>query len=137
MQKCLSRNSSIPWNYSKTFLPAKLSKPQFIISLELFKGFSACKFVLAAIHQFPGFIQRLFRLQNCLSRKSSKSWKYSKTFRQATSSSNHPAATSNRSASSIPAATSNHLATSSHQQQSAATSSIPAATSNHPATSSN
>ena len=62
----------------------------------------------------PENIRRLFRLQNCLSRKSPISRKYSKTFRAA--------ATSNHPASSIPAATSNHPA-----------SSIPAASSNHPA----
>ena len=38
------------------------------------------KIVLAANHQYPGNIQRLCRLQNCLSRKSSISRKVSKTF---------------------------------------------------------
>ena len=38
------------------------------------------KLVVAANHQHSENIQRLFRLQNCLSRKSSKSWKNSKTF---------------------------------------------------------
>ena len=48
---------------------------------KIFKDFFACKFVSAAIHQQPGNIQRLFCLQNCLSRKSSTIfWKYSKTF---------------------------------------------------------
>ena len=76
------------------------------------------KLVLAKfLHQLGGNIQRLFCLQNCLSRKSSISRKYSKTFPPA---------------SSIPAATSNHPAVSSSnlQQQPAA------ATSNHPAVSS-
>ena len=45
------------------------------------KDFFACKFVLAANHQQPENIQRLFRLQNCLSRKSSTIFrKFSKTF---------------------------------------------------------
>ena len=48
---------------------------------KIFKDFFACKFVLAANHQQPENIQRLFRLQNCLSRKSSTIFrKYSKTF---------------------------------------------------------
>ena len=46
----------------------------------------ACKIVLAANHQYPGKIQKLFRMQNCLSRKSSLSWIYSKTFSPAKSS---------------------------------------------------
>ena len=55
---------------------------------KIFKEFFACKFVLAANHQQPENIQRLFRLQNCLSRKSSTIFrKYSKTF-WATNSSN-------------------------------------------------
>ena len=72
-------------------------------------------------------IQRLFRLQNCLSRELSISQKYSKTFQAASS---IPAATSNHPATSIPAATSNHpassipAATSNQQQQSAAATSI-------------
>ena len=70
----------ISWNYSKTFLPAKLSSPQIIIILKIFKNLFACKIVWAANHQNLGNIQKLFRLQNCLSRKSSLSWKYSKTF---------------------------------------------------------
>ena len=90
--------------------------------LKIFKDFPACKFVLAANHQHPENIQRLFRLQNCLSRESPVSREYSKTFWPASS---IPAATSNHPASSIPAATSNHPANS-----------IPAATSNHPATNS-
>ena len=38
------------------------------------------KLVLASNHQNPGTFQRRFRLQNCLSRKSSISRKHSKTF---------------------------------------------------------
>ena len=84
-------------------------------------------------HQKPENIQRLFRLQNCLSRRSSISRKYSKNFRPASSTT---AASSNQQqqpASSIPTASSNQ------QQQSAAATSkqYPAATSDHPATSSN
>ena len=49
--------------------------------LETFKDFFACKIVLAANHQQPENIQRLFRLQICLSRKSSTIFrKNSKTF---------------------------------------------------------
>ena len=77
-----------------------MSWAQIIIILKLFKYFFACKnvldanhhypentqnlfaskIVLDANHQYPGNIQRLFCLQNCLSRKSSLSWKCSKTF---------------------------------------------------------
>ena len=47
---------------------------------KIFKDFFACKFVLAANHQQPENFQRLFRLQICLSCKSSTTRKYSKTF---------------------------------------------------------
>ena len=80
LQICLSRKSTISWNYSKTFSAAKLSQQQTIKNLKIFKDSFACKIVLAANHLYPGNIQRLFRLQNCLSRKSSISWKSSKTF---------------------------------------------------------
>ena len=80
LQNCVRRKSSLSRKYSKTFLPARLSWPQIILVLETFKGFVACKFVLAANHQYPGNIQKLFRQQNCLICKSSLSWKYSKTF---------------------------------------------------------
>ena len=80
LQNCLSRKSSKSWNYSKNFSPAKLSQPQIVSIPDLFKDFFACKIVLAANHQNPGKIQRLSRLLNCLCRKSSKSWKYSKNF---------------------------------------------------------
>ena len=78
LQNCLSRKSSISWKYSKIFSAAKLSQPQIIYILEIFKDFFACKLVLAANHRYPGNIQRFFRLQSCLSRKSSISWKCSK-----------------------------------------------------------
>ena len=80
LQSCPRRKSSISWNCSKTFSPAKLSQQQPISTLKIFKDFFACKIVLAANHRYPGNIQRLFRLQKCLCRKSSISRKYSKTF---------------------------------------------------------
>ena len=48
--------------------------------MKIFKDFFDCKIVLAANHHYPENIQRLFCLQKCLRRKSSLSWKYSKTF---------------------------------------------------------
>ena len=80
LQNCLSSKSSIPRKYSKTFLPAEMSQPQIINIPEISKDFFACRTVLAANHQYPGNIQRLLRLQNCLSSKSSIPRKYSKTF---------------------------------------------------------
>ena len=81
LQNCLSSKSSLSWNCSKTFSPANLSHPQIIIILKIFKDFFACKIVIFANHQNHGNIQRLFRLQNCLRRESSLSWKYSNLFR--------------------------------------------------------
>ena len=63
LQNCLSRKTSKSWKYSMTFLPAKLSWPQIISILEIFKDFFACETVLAANHQHPENIQRLFRLR--------------------------------------------------------------------------
>ena len=80
LQNCLIRNSSLPWKNSKTFSPAKLPYSQFIITLRNFKDFFACNIVIDANHHYPENNQKLFRLQNCLRRKSSLSWKYSKTF---------------------------------------------------------
>ena len=80
LQNCLRRKSSLSWNYSKIFSPAKLSEPQIIIILKKFKDFFDCKFVLAANHHYPENNQKLFRLQNCLRRKSSLSWIYSIVF---------------------------------------------------------
>ena len=58
-----------------------LSLPSFFIaSSKTMKDFFACKIVWAANHQNLGNIQRLFRLQKCLSRKLSISRKYLKTF---------------------------------------------------------
>ena len=80
LQNCLNRKSSLSWKHSKTFSPAKVSSTQIIIMLKVFKDFFACKIVFDAKHHYPENIQRLFRLQNCLRRKSSLSWYYSKTF---------------------------------------------------------
>ena len=48
--------------------------------MKIFNDFFACRFVLAANHQYPRNNQRLFRLQKCLSCNSSIYRKYSKTF---------------------------------------------------------
>ena len=100
LPSCPLRKSSISWKNSKTFSPANLSQPQIIDILEIFKDFFACKKFSAATHQnseknqrlfrlqnclrrksrYPGNIQRLFRLQSCRSRKSSKFWQHSKIF---------------------------------------------------------
>ena len=80
LQNCLSRRSSVPRKYSNSFSPADKSESQIINNPKLFKDFFACRIVLDADHQQPGIIQRLFRLQNCLGRKSSLSRKHSKTF---------------------------------------------------------
>ena len=100
LQNCLSRKSSVSRKDSKTFspaelshqqiinipeifkdfLPAEMSQPQIIDIPEISKDFFACRVVLAANHQYPGNIQRLFCLQNCPSRKSSVSRKNPKTF---------------------------------------------------------
>ena len=79
-QNCLRRKSSLSWKYSKTFSPAKLSSTQVIFFLKIFKDFFACKIVFDANDHHPENIQRLFRLQYCLRRKSSLSWKYSNIF---------------------------------------------------------
>ena len=62
------------------FFSCKLSWPQTISILKIFKDFFDCKIVLDANHRYHENIQRLFWLQKCLSRKSSLSWKHSKTF---------------------------------------------------------
>ena len=80
LQNCLRSKSSLSWKYSKTFSPANLSYPQIIIILNKIKDFFACKIVFDANHHYLEIIQRLFRQQNCLRRKSSLSWDYSKTF---------------------------------------------------------
>ena len=58
LQKCLSRNSSNSWNYSKTFSPAELCQPQIINLPKVFKDFFVCKIVSAANHQYTGSIQK-------------------------------------------------------------------------------
>ena len=80
LQNCRSRKSAISWKHSKIFPPAKTSQPQTICILETFKDFFGCKNVLVATHQNSENIQGLFRLQNCLRRKTSISCKSSKTF---------------------------------------------------------
>ena len=75
LQNCLSRKSSVSRKDSKTFSPAELSYQQIINIPEIFEEFFASRIVLAANHQYPGIIQRLFRLQNCTSSKSSISRK--------------------------------------------------------------
>ena len=77
LQNCLSRKSFLSWNYSKTFSPANMSETQIINILKIFKDFFL-QIVLAANHLHPAIIQNFSRLQNCLRRKSSLSWKYSK-----------------------------------------------------------
>ena len=57
-----------------------MSQQHSIKILKIFKCSFACKIVLAAKHLYPGKMQRLFRLQSCPRRKSSISWKHSKTF---------------------------------------------------------
>ena len=80
LQIWLNRKSSTTWKNLKTFSPAEMSQPQIINNLEIIKDFFACKTVLAPNHHFPENIQRLFRLQNFLRRRSSTTWEYSKTF---------------------------------------------------------
>ena len=94
LQFCLRSKSSLSWeHYIPRFFPCKLPWPQIIIILKTFKFFLACKIVLDSNHQYPESfkdffagkivlganhhypekIQRLFRLQNSLRRKSSLS----------------------------------------------------------------
>ena len=65
---------------SNDFFSCKLSWPQIISILKIFKDFFDCKIVLDANHRYHENIQRHFCLQKCFRRKSSLSWKYSKTF---------------------------------------------------------
>ena len=80
MQNCVSRKSSKSPKCSKNYWPAELCQPHVICIPKKFEDFFACRIVLAANHQYPEIAQSLFRMQNCLSPKSSLSWKYSKTF---------------------------------------------------------
>ena len=109
------RNSPPPssHHYSGKIQRLFTNNPKF------FRDLFACKIVLAANHQQPENIQRLFRLQSSLSRKSPISRKYSRTFQPlaaATSSINQqqqpPAATTSSNQQQQPAA-----ATSSSNQQ--------------------
>ena len=95
----LDANHHYPENIQRRSRLQKLSYTKIIIVLKVFKDFFACNFVLtanhhypeniqrifyckivlAANHLYPENIQRLFCLQTCLSRKSSLSWKCSKT----------------------------------------------------------
>ena len=65
LQNFLRRKPSTTWKYSKIF------SPQIITIPKTFKDFLACRIVLAADHRYTGNNQKLFHLQNCLSRKSS------------------------------------------------------------------
>ena len=80
LQNSTRSKSSKSRKYSKTFSPAELSQPQIIIIPEISKDVFACRIVLASNHQYPENTQSLFRLQNCLTRKSLISRKFSKTF---------------------------------------------------------
>ena len=72
-------------NFPEAKLSSTFLSPIF---WKTFKDLFACKFILTTKHQQPENIQRLFRLQICLRRKSSTIFrKYSKTF-WATNSSN-------------------------------------------------
>ena len=79
LQICLNRNLSESRKYSQTFSPGKISRPQIIYISEIFKDVFTSKIVLIANHQNPGKIHRLFRLEICLIRKSSKPRTSSKT----------------------------------------------------------
>ena len=80
LQNSLRCRPSTTWKYSKIFSPAKLSWLQIITIPKTFKDFFAFRIVLATDHRYPESIQRLFQLQNCLTRKSSTTWKYSNLF---------------------------------------------------------
>ena len=80
LQNCLSRRSVIPRKFSKTFSPVESSQPQIIDTPKIFEDFFTCRIDLAANHQQPGIIQRIFRLQKCLSRRSSIPRKFPLTF---------------------------------------------------------
>ena len=60
LQNCLRSKSSLSWKYSKMFPPAKLSQPQIIFILKIFKDFSPCKSVLSSNHHYLENIQRIF-----------------------------------------------------------------------------
>ena len=102
---------------------------------KIFKDFFACRIVLAANHQSPENNQRIFRLQNFLTIKTSISRKNPKNFRLASSipaaTGNHPAINNSNQQQRSAAATSN----SHSQQQPATAASIHPPTHTHAATS--
>ena len=119
----------IRWLPSTTLLPRGETLFHFplINILKVFKYFFGCKLALAANHQQPENIQRRFRLQNCLSRNSSISRKYSKTFRptkaiyssnQQSSSKQYPRSKQRSSSKQYPSR--NQQSSSNQQQQSTA-----------------
>ncbi len=126
---------------STTLLPRgeTLFHIPLIIILKTFKDFFACKLVLAANDQQPENIQRLFRLQTCLSRKSSTTRKNSKTFSPANLSQpqiiDNPKKFKDIFACKI-ALVANHQYPGNIQRFSGQQKQSTAATSNHPATSS-
>ena len=81
LQNCRICKPRKSWKYPKIFSPAELFQPQINNILEISKIFFDCRIVLAANQQYPGIFRRFFRLKNCLSRKSTKSWKYQQIFR--------------------------------------------------------
>ena len=109
-------------NFPEAKLSSTFLSPIF---WKIFKDFLACKFVLTTKHQQPENIQRLFRLQICLSRKSSTIFrKNSKTFWAINSSNQQQqstAATSSSNQQQQPAAAIN--SSNQQQQSTAATSS--------------
>ena len=80
MQNSLGRKSSTAWKQSTTFSPAEIPQSQIVNNMETFKVLFACRNVLAANRHYPEKVQRFFRLQNCLSRRSSIPRKYSNCF---------------------------------------------------------
>ena len=80
LQVCLGRKSLLSRKHSKTFSPAEFSQTQIINNLEIFKDFFTCRIVLAANHHYDEKIQRVFLLQNCLSRRPSIPRKYANSF---------------------------------------------------------
>ena len=75
-----SRKTSTTWKQSTTFSPAEISQSQIINNMETFKVFFACRNFLAPNHLYSEKIQRFFRLQNCLRRRSSIPRKYANSF---------------------------------------------------------
>ena len=76
----LAADHRYPENIHSFFSPAELSQRQIIENMETFKDFFAGIFVLAADHRYSEKLHTLFRLQNCLSLRSSIPPKHSETF---------------------------------------------------------